>query len=146
MNSAMDCVTPAQIDLDSPEGWNLSLDIRDKNALSGKALESPRLPMVGEAMRPLQQCMQLVLGGTQGQPSRGNTGKEKRCPPSVAEQGAHSSECRELDMCIAFDPYHPPTPHELSTVSLGGPPDNDNSPTLDPAGTQGSTVLFETNN
>jgi hypothetical protein len=99
--------------------------------------------MLGEAMRPLQECVQPVFGGTQGQSSRGKISKEKRCPwpPSVPEQGAHSSEYRELDMGVGLELYHPPMPHELSTASLGDPPNIDNSPALDPVGTQGSAAL-----
>jgi hypothetical protein len=109
----MDGVAPAPIDLDSPEGCGFRLGTRDENAPSG------------EAMRPLQECVQPVLGGTQGQSSRGKISNEKRCPPSVPEQGAHSSECRELDM--------------------GVPPNIDGSTALDPVGTQGSAALSETN-
>ena len=101
--------------------------------------------MDGITMRPLQECVQPVLGGTQGQSSRGKTSKEKRCPPSVPEQGAHSSESRELDMGVALELYCPPMPHVLSTASLGDPPNIGNSPALDPVGTQGSAILSETN-
>ncbi|KAF8489991.1 hypothetical protein F5888DRAFT_1143304 [Russula emetica] len=132
INSAMDGVMPAQIDMDPPEGCDLSLRTRDENAPSGKALENPGPPMLGEAMRPLQECVQPVFGGTQGQSSRGKSSKEKRCPQSVPEQGAHSSEYRELDMGVALELYHPPIPHELLTASPGDPPNIDNSPTLDP--------------
>jgi hypothetical protein len=145
IDSAMDGVTPAQIDMDSPEDCDSSLGTGDENAPSGKASESPGPPMVGEAMRPLQECVQPVLGGTQGQSSRGKISKEKRCPPSVPEQGAHSSERRELDMGVALESYYPSMPHELSTASLGDPPNIDNSPALDPVGTQGFAVLSETN-
>ena len=74
---------PAQIDMDTPEGYDFSLGTRDENALSGKALENPRPPILGEAMRPLQVCVQPVLGGTLGQSSRVKVRKEKRWPPSV---------------------------------------------------------------
>jgi hypothetical protein len=63
----------------------------------------------------------------------------------VPEQGAHSSERRELDMGVALESYYPSMPHELSTASLGDPPNIDNSPALDPVGTQGFAVLSETN-
>jgi len=109
----MDGVTPAQIDMDSPEGCDSNLGTRDENAPSGETLENPRPPMLGEAMRHLQECVQPVLGGTQGQSSRGKISKEKRCPPSVLEQGAYSNEHRESDMGVAL---------------------------LDPVGTQGSAV------
>jgi hypothetical protein len=137
-------ITPAQIDMDSLGGCDFSLGTRDENAPSGKALESPRPPIVDEAMRPLQECVQPVLGGTQGQSSRGKISKEKQCPPSLPKQGAHSSECRELDTGVALELDYPPMPHEL-TASLVDPPNIDNSPALDPVGTQGSAVLFETN-
>jgi hypothetical protein len=141
----MDGVMPAQIDMDSPEGCDFSLGTRDENAPSGKALENPGPPMLGEAMRPLQECVQPVFGGTQGQSSRGKISKEKRCPQNVPEQGAHSSECRQLDMGVALELHHPPMPHELFTAPPGDPPNIDNSPTLDPVGTQGSAALSETN-
>jgi hypothetical protein len=141
----MDGVTPAQIDMDAPECCDFSPGTRDENAPSGKALENLGPPMQDEAMRPLQECVQPVLGGTQGQYSRGKISNEKRCPPSVPEQGAHSSECRELDMGGALEPYCPPMPHEPSTASLGDTPINDNSPALDPVGTQGLAVLPVTN-
>jgi hypothetical protein len=118
----MDGVTPTQIDMDPPQGCDFSsIGARDENAPSGKALESPAPPMLGEAMRPLQECVHPVLGGTQGQSSsRGKISKENRCPPS-------------------------PIPHELYKASLGDPPNIDGSPTLDLVGTQGSVVLSETN-
>lgn len=132
IDSAMDSVTPAQIDMDSPEGCDFSLGTRDENAPSSKALENPGPPMLGEVMRPLQECVQPVLGGTQGQSSGEKFCKEKRCLPSVPEQGAHSSESRELEMDVALGLYCPPMPHELSTASLGDPPNIDNSPAFDP--------------
>ena len=135
---------PAQIHMDSLEGCDFSLGFRDENAPSGKALEGPGPPMLGEAMGPLQECVQPVLGGTQGQSSREKISKEQRCPPSMPEQGAHTSECRELDMGIALELYYPPMPHELSTASLGDTPNIDSSPVFDPVGTQGSVVLSET--
>jgi hypothetical protein len=145
IDSAMDGVTPAQIDMDAPEGCDFSLGTRDENAPSGKALENPGPPMLDEAIRLLQECVQPVLGGTQGQSSRGKISNEKRYPQSVPEQGAHSSERRELDMGGALEPYCPPMPREPSTASLGDPPIIDNSPALDPVGTQGSAVLSVTN-
>ena len=141
----MDGVTPAQIDMESPEGCDFSLGTRYENTPSGRALESPGPPMGDEAMRPLQKCMQPVLGGTQGQSSRGKISKEKRCPPSLPEQEAHSSGCWELDTGVALEPYCPPMSHELSTASLGDSPNIDNSSALDPVGMQGSAVLSETN-
>jgi hypothetical protein len=143
IDSAMDGITPVQIGMDSPEGCDFSLGTRDEIAPSGKALERPGPPMVGEAMRPLQECVHPVSGGVQGQSSRGKTSKEKPCSPSVPEQGAHSNECRELDMGVALEPYYPSMPHELSTASLGDPPDIDNSPALEPIGTQGPAVLSD---
>ena len=140
----MDGVAPAQIDMDFPEGRDFSLGTRDQNAPSGKALENPGPPMLGKAMRPLQGCVQPVLGGTQGQPSRGKISKKKQCPPNVPEQGAHPSECRGLDTGVALELYHP-MPHELSTASLDDPPNIDNPPALDPVGTQRSAVLSESN-
>jgi hypothetical protein len=125
IDSAMDGVAPAPIDLDSPEGCGFRLGTRDENAPSGEASENPGPTILDEAMRPLQECVQPVSGGTQGQSSRGKISNEKRCPPSVPEQGAHSSECRELDM--------------------GVPPNIDGSTALDPVGTQGSAALSETN-
>lgn len=142
-DSAMDGITQVQIDMDSLEGWDLSLGARDENAPSGKALVSPGPPMVG-AMRPLQECAQPVLGGRQGQSSRGKTSKERTCSPGVPEQGAHSSECRELDVGVALEPQYLPMPRELSTASLGDPPNIDNSHALDPVGTHGPAVLSET--
>jgi hypothetical protein len=142
----MDGVTPAQIDMDSPEGCDFSLGARDRTAPSGtKALKKPVPPMLGEAMRPLQECVQPVLGGTQGQSSRGKFSKEKRCPPGAPGQVAHSSECGELGMDVELELYYPPMPHELSTASLGDPSNIDTSPALDLVGKQGSTYFSETN-
>ena len=135
---------PTQIDVDSPEGWDFSLGTRDENTLSGKALENPGPPMLGETMRPVQECVQPDWGRTQGQPSSGKISKEKRCPPTVPEQEVHSNECRELDMGLALELYDPPM-HELSMTSPGDPPNVDNSLALDLIGTQGSAVLSETN-
>lgn len=140
----MDGVTLAQIDMDSPEGCDLSQGTRDENAPSG-TLENPEPPILDDAMRPMQECVQPLLGSTQGQSSRGRISSEKRCPPSVPEQGAHSNEHRELDMCVAPELYYSPMPHELSTSSLGDPPNIDNSSALDPVGTQGLAVLSGTN-
>ena len=97
--------------MDPPEGCDFSLCTGDENALSGKALECPGPPMMGEAMRRLHKRL-----------------------PSVPEQGAHSSECGELDMDAALEMYHPPMPHELSAASLGDPSDIGKSPALDPVG------------
>lgn len=144
----MDDVTLSQIDMDSLEGCDFSLGTRDENAQSG-TLENPEPPILDDAMRPMQECVQTLvqplLGSTQGQSSRGRISDEKRCPPSVPEQGAHSSERRELDMGVALELYCPSMPHELSTSSLGDLPNIDNSPSLDSAGTQGLAVLSGTN-
>lgn len=145
IDSAMGGITPAQLDVDSPDYCAFSLGTGDGNAPSGETLENPGPPNLGEAMRPLQECVLPVPGGTQGQSSRGNFIKVKRCPPSVPEQGARSSGCRELDTGVALELYYPPMPHELSTGSLGDHPDIDNSPALDPVGTHGPAVLSETN-
>lgn len=102
----MDGVTPTQIDMEPLEGCDFSLCTRDENIPSGKAIECPGPPMMGEAMRPVQELS------------------------SVPEQGAHTSECRELDMDPSLELYYPPVPHELSTASLGDQP-----LTLDPVGT-----------
>jgi len=101
--------------------------------------------MLGDAISPLHQCAQPDLGGTQGQSSREKISKEKRCSRSVPEQKVHPSECRELDMGVALELHCPPMPHELSTASLGDPPNIISSPALDPVGTQGAAVLSETN-
>ena len=141
-------VTPAQIDMDYPEGCDFSLGAIYETAPSGKALENSGQPMLGGAMRTLQECVQPILCGTQGQSSRENISIEKRYPPGAPEQEAHSSatECRELDMSVALGQYYPPMLHELSTASLGDTPNIDSSPALDPVGTHGSAVLLETKN
>lgn len=114
----------------SPGGCDFNLGSRDENALSGRALENPGPQMLGEAMRPPQECVQPVLGGTLDQSSSRKV-SEKRCPPSVPEQEESWGECGESDMGEASELYYPPAPHELSAASLSDPPNIDNSPALD---------------
>ncbi len=128
-DSAMDGITQAQNDMDSPEGCDFSLGIRDENTPSGKVLGMPGPATLDEAMRPLQECVQPVLGGTQDQ-----------SPPSVPERTAYSSECREVDMDVAHELFPPPIPHELSTASHGYTSNLENSPALGSVGTQGTAL------
>jgi len=67
IDSAVDSVTPAQIDIDTPGGCDFSLGIRDENVPSGMISEKSGQAMPDEATRFLQERVQPVLGDTQGQ-------------------------------------------------------------------------------
>ncbi len=99
------------------------------DGISGKVLGKPGPATLDEAMRPLQECVQPVFGGTQDQ-----------SPPSVPERTAYSSECREVDMDVAHELFPPPIPHELSTASHGYTSNLENSPALGSVGTQGTAL------
>lgn len=134
-------VTPAQNEIDPPDGCDFSLGITYEGAPPDKVSEKAKLDSI---LVPPRGCTQLGLGGVPGQPPRGQISKEKSCPPSM-QGGAHSSECREVDMGAEFEMFPPTKPHGLFTGPLGHTPNLDNSPALDSVGAQGSASYFLSN-
>lgn len=137
VDSAMNSVTPAQNDINSPVSYGFSLGITDEDAPIDKVSEKRGPPTLDEAVPPRER-VQLRLGGVPGQSSRGRISKEKQCLSSIPERRACLSECGEVTMDEALEMLSSITRHELSTSLHGGASNLDaldDSPTLDLAGT-----------
>lgn len=138
-DSAMDDVTPAQNDIDSPDGCGFSLGIAG-DAPSDNVSEKPGPAVLNEAIMPPRECMQLDSGGVPGQSPRRKISKEKQCPPITPARGVHSSEREEVYMGLALGMFPSETPHKLSTGPFGDTPNLDRSFALNLVGTQGSAL------
>jgi hypothetical protein len=137
VDSAMNSVTPAQNDIDSPVSYAFSLG---EDAPIDKVSEKSGPPTLDKAVPPRER-VQLALGGVPGQSSRGRISKEKRCQSGMPERRACLSERGEVKMDEALEMLSSITRHELSTSLHGGASNLDaldDSPTLDLAGTHES--------
>lgn len=137
VDSAINSVTPARNDIDSPISYGFSLGITDEDAPIDKVSEKLGPPTLDEAAPPRERG-QVGLGGVQGQSSRGRINKEKRCLSSMPERRACLSERGKVEMGEAVEVMSSIARHVLSPSLHGGASNLDDLPTLDLAGTHGS--------